>query len=139
MTEEGFLKAKKLFEIHFAKEMKTLPFPKLSGVAQKRWNQVPEMVRKDIMDQVWCTHCRNSTPVQLREGEKSGRFLVLQGTCKKCGSKVSRVIEPDEDRGYRTSLSTQPRFIKSMGFCLTPSLQTPSNGPVKDKHLHSNR
>jgi len=97
MTEEGYLKAKELFERHFAKELKTPPFPKLTGAAKKRWNQVPEMVRKDIMDQIWCTRCRTSTPMQLREGEMSGRSLVLHGICKKCGSKVSRIIEPDEE------------------------------------------
>ncbi len=97
MTEEGFLKAKELFERHFAKELRTVPFPKLTGTAKNRWKQVPESVRKDIIDCVWCTSCRAGTPMQLREGEMSGRSLVLHGTCKKCGSKVSRVIEPDEE------------------------------------------
>jgi len=97
MTEEGFLKAKELFERHFAKELKTVPFPKLTGAAKKRWNQVPERVRKDIMDCVWCTRCRAGTPIEFREGKMSGRSLVLHGTCKKCGGEISRVIEPDEE------------------------------------------
>ncbi len=97
MTEEGFLKAKELFERHFAKELKTVPFPKLTVAAKKRWGQVPERVRKDIMDRVWCTRCLAGTPMQLREGEMSGRSLVLHGTCKKCGSETSRVIEPKEE------------------------------------------
>ena len=96
MTEEGFLKAKELFERHFAKELKTVPFPKLLGAAKKRWNQVPEVARKDIMDCVWCTRCETGVPMQLREGKMSGRSLVLHGTCKRCGSEVARVIEPDE-------------------------------------------
>jgi hypothetical protein len=97
MTEKGFLKAKELFESHFAKELKTVPFLKLTGAAKKRWNQVPERVRKDIMDCVWCTRCRAGTPIEFREGKMSGRPLVLHGTCKKCGGEVSRVIEPDEE------------------------------------------
>jgi hypothetical protein len=96
MTEEGFLKAKELFERHFAKELKTVPFPKLTGTAKKRWDQVPERVRKDILDCVWCTLCRTGTPMQLREGKMSGRSLVLHGTCKKCGGEIARVIEPDD-------------------------------------------
>lgn len=97
MTEEGFLKAKELFERHFVKELKTVPFPKLTGAAKKRWNQVPERIRKDIMGCVWCTRCRAGMPMQFREGEMSGRSLVLRGTCKKCGGEIARVIEPDEE------------------------------------------
>jgi hypothetical protein len=36
MTEEGFLKAKELFERHFAREAKTIPLPKLIADAKKR-------------------------------------------------------------------------------------------------------
>jgi len=97
MTEEGFLKAKELFEKYFAKELKTVPFPKLTGAAKKRWNQVPEGGRKDIIDCVWCPRCRTGVPMQLQEGEMSGRSLVLHGTCKKCGSEIARVIEPDDE------------------------------------------
>jgi hypothetical protein len=97
VTEEGFLEAKELFERHFAKELKTVPFPKLTGGAKKRWDQVPGRVRKDIMDCVWCSRCWAGTPMQFQEGEMSGRSLVLHGTCKKCGGEISRVIEPDEE------------------------------------------
>jgi hypothetical protein len=37
ITEEGFLKAKELFEQHFTKEAKTIPLPKLTPQARKRW------------------------------------------------------------------------------------------------------
>jgi hypothetical protein len=97
MTEEGFLKAKELFERHFTNETKTIPLPKFAATAKKRWNQVPERVRKDIMDTVWCTRCRTGTPMQLREGAMSGRRLVLRGTCKQCGGEAARVIEPAEE------------------------------------------
>lgn len=58
MTEEGFLKAKELFERHFVKETKTIPFPKLTPTAKKRWEQIPEQARKDILENVWCSQCR---------------------------------------------------------------------------------
>jgi hypothetical protein len=95
MTEEGFLKSKEFFERYFTKEMKTIPLPQFTDAAKKRWNEVPERVRKDIMDAVWCTRCRTGTPMQLMEGEMTGRSLVLRGTCKQCGGEVARVIEQD--------------------------------------------
>jgi hypothetical protein len=97
MTEEGFLKAKELFERHFIKEIKTIPFPKLMPPAKKRWEQIPGQIRKDILENVWCSKCRTMVALQLREGEMSGRSLVLRGTCKRCGSEAARVIEPAEE------------------------------------------
>jgi RNase P subunit RPR2 len=96
MTEEGFLKAEEFFERHFVKETKTVPFPKLTPPAKKRWEQIPEQIRKDILESVWCSQCRTTVGLQLREGQMSGRSLVLRGTCKKCGSEAARVVEPVE-------------------------------------------
>ena len=97
MTEEGFLKAEEFFERHFIKEKKTIPFPKLTPAAKKRWEQIPERVRKDILENVWCSQCRTGVALQLREGGMSGRSLVLRGTCKTCGREAARVVEPAEE------------------------------------------
>ena len=97
MSEEGFLKAKELFERHFAKKATVIPLPKLTKDAKKRWDQVPESIRKEILDNVWCSRCKGGSSMQLREGEMSGRSLVLRGACKKCGGETARVIEPEED------------------------------------------
>jgi len=98
MTEEGFLKAKELFERYFAKEEdKIIPLPKFTPAARKRWEQVPEWARKEIVEAVWCTRCRIGVPLLLREGKMIGRSLVLRGTCKKCGSEVARVIESADE------------------------------------------
>ena len=97
MTEEGFLLAKKLFEQHFTREVASIPLPKLTAEAKRRWEQIPERVRKEILDSVWCAHCKTGTPLQLREGKMSGGSLVLRGLCTKCGGQAARVIEPPED------------------------------------------
>lgn len=97
MSEEGFAKAKELFEQHFAKKTTVVPMPVLTREAKRRWDQVPETVRKEILDNVWCSECRAGVSIQLREGEMVGRSLVLNGTCKTCGGEVARVIEPAED------------------------------------------
>jgi hypothetical protein len=97
MTEEGFLKAEELFERHFVKEAKTIPFPKLTAPAKKRWEQITDQIRKEILTNVWCSQCREMVTLQLREGAMSGRSLVLRGTCKTCGCEAARVIEPIEE------------------------------------------
>ncbi|MEN6620290.1 MAG: DUF6429 family protein [Smithella sp.] len=96
LTEEGYLKAKKLFEKHFVKESKVVPLPKFTSPAKKRWTQLPEPLREKLLKNVWCSQCRTMVTLQLREGQMTGRSLVLRGTCKTCGSEVARIIEPDE-------------------------------------------
>lgn len=95
MTEEGFLKAKEQFEQFFAKQTTVISLPKLTPDARKRWDEVPERARKDIIESVWCPHCHTGVPMQLREGKMERRLLVLRGTCKKCGGEVARVVEPE--------------------------------------------
>jgi hypothetical protein len=94
MSEEGFLKSKELFELHFVKKGSVVPFPKFTADAKRRWEQVPESAKKEILDAVWCTHCRTGTPMQLGEGKISKGSLILSGTCKKCGGEIARLIEP---------------------------------------------
>lgn len=96
MSEEGFLRAKELFERYFARKATVVPLPKLTVDARKRWNQIPEPDRIEIMDNVFCGQCHGGASMQLREGKMAGRSLVLSGTCKKCGGEVARVIEPTE-------------------------------------------
>ncbi len=97
MTEEGFLKAEELFERYFVKETKTIPFPKMTPSAKKRWEQIPEQMRKKILENVWCSKCRTMVKLQLQEGQMSGRSLVLRGMCKTCGSEAARLVEPVEE------------------------------------------
>lgn len=97
MSEEGFLRAKELFEQHFSVKTTVVPFPQFAADAKKRWSQIPEPAKKEIMDNVWCGNCVSGTSMQLREGTLTGRTLILHGTCKKCGGEVARVIEPAEE------------------------------------------
>jgi hypothetical protein len=96
MTEEGFLKAKELFDLHFAKKAETIPLPKFTPQAKKRWEQVSPLARKKILEEVWCSHCRTGVPLQLHEGKMEAHCLILSGVCKKCGGKAVRLIEPEE-------------------------------------------
>ncbi|HNY97338.1 MAG TPA: DUF6429 family protein [Smithellaceae bacterium] len=97
MTEEGFLKSEELFERHFLKKIQPIPFPKMTPPAKKRWDEIPEQMRKKILENVWCSKCLTMVKLQLREGRMSGRSLVLKGVCNTCGGEAARVIEPVEE------------------------------------------
>jgi len=96
MTEEGFLKSKELFEKHFMNMAETLPFPGFTVAAKKRWQQIPEKTRKDILDNIWCRRCETGSAMQLKAGAVEDRCLVLRGACKRCGSDVARLIESEK-------------------------------------------
>ncbi len=95
MSEQGFLRAKELFERHFARKATVTTLPTFTAEARKRWDQIPDKIV--YLDNVWCGQCRASSSTQLREGTMSGRSLVLHGTCKRCGGEVARVIEPVDE------------------------------------------
>ena len=97
MSEEGFLRAKDLFERHFIRKATVTMLPKLTAGARKRWDQIPQPDKAEFLGNVWCGECKGETHMHLREGKLVGRSLVLHGTCKRCGGEVARVIEPAED------------------------------------------
>lgn len=96
MTEEGFLKSKDLFEKHFLNKTETLPFPRFTVAAKKRWQQIPEKTKKNILDNIWCSQCAAGSSMYLEAGVIEDRCLVLRGTCKRCGSDVARLIESEK-------------------------------------------
>lgn len=97
MSEEGFLRAKDLFERHFARKASVTTLPKFTPEARKRWDHIPSSDKTVLLDNVWCGECKAGISMHLKEGKMSGRSLILHGTCKKCGGEIARVIEPVEE------------------------------------------
>ena len=60
--------------------------------AATRWNTLPENIRQKILNNVFCVNCFNTTIVEYDIVEDDG-FVVLKGKCKKCGAKVTRVVD----------------------------------------------
>jgi hypothetical protein len=77
------------------KRSNVIQLPKFTADAKRRWQQIAVSSQKELMDNVWCGQCRAVTTIQLQDGKMCGSSLVLSGSCKKCGSAVARVIEPD--------------------------------------------
>ena len=67
--------------------------PEWSAPAKNRWSQIPEGVRKQILDNVWCPRCATGVSMELQNGAMVSDCLVLRGTCKQCGGNVARLIE----------------------------------------------
>jgi len=73
---------------------KVVELPKFTSDAKRRWDQIPEGFRAEILERVFCVNCGGGTPLQLREGKMVGTSLLLRGHCKKCGGDATRVVEP---------------------------------------------
>ena len=76
--------------------MGVIVLPKWTAQAKKRWNQVSEGTRKDILNSHWCPHCGTGRAMQVTEGKMLGRSLLVKGICKICEGEMARVIEPEE-------------------------------------------
>jgi len=78
------------------KRSNVIPMHQFTADAKKRWQQIPVAGQKELIDNVWCGACRAAITIQIHEGGICGNSLLLSGSCKKCGSAVARIIEPDE-------------------------------------------
>jgi hypothetical protein len=65
--------------------------------AAERWNQMAPSIRKVLLGNVFCGTCGGSVEAEIESGEMRGRDLVLYGRCKRCGGRVGRVIEPEDE------------------------------------------
>jgi hypothetical protein len=65
----------------------------VSFSANKKWLAIPAATRKDLERNVWCVHCSDVVQIVDYVVKESPPGIALQGTCKKCGSKVARFIE----------------------------------------------
>ncbi|TWI77338.1 type I restriction enzyme S subunit [Desulfobotulus alkaliphilus] len=59
------------------------------------WSQMSEEEKNYILSKVWCTRCRRLVELQLLDGRMEERSFILTGTCKTCGHKAVRVLEPE--------------------------------------------
>jgi hypothetical protein len=73
-----------------------IPFPEFTPQAKKRWDRIPTDIQPRLLDNAWCRTCSSSTSMNLLNGKMKSTFLILEGTCKTCGNKVLRTVEPEE-------------------------------------------
>ena len=60
------------------------------------WDTVPKWAQQKILDNVFCTRCRDSVRITEFTGEVENGDVVLSGKCANCGHKVVRVVETSE-------------------------------------------
>jgi hypothetical protein len=57
------------------------------------WDSIPLQIQKQLINNVWCSHCSSATTITDFRGDVEEGDLVLTGNCIKCGGSVVRVIE----------------------------------------------
>ena len=67
--------------------------PSFTPPAAKLWKAIPEDIRKKLLSNVWCAHCRQETTITNFSGAVKGGNLLLVGRCTVCHKDVARVIE----------------------------------------------
>ena len=68
-------------------------FPTFTAPARQRWESMPQEIRKRLLANVWCAHCRKEVTITHFSGTLKGGDLLLVGKCATCGGEVVRVIE----------------------------------------------
>lgn len=67
--------------------------PSFTPPAAKLWKEIPEDIRKRLLSNVWCMHCRHETTITNFSGTVKGGNLLLVGKCAECHKDVARVVE----------------------------------------------
>ena len=70
-------------------------FDPFTPKAAKRWKMIPQWAQEKILANVFCGKCLGSVTIILEKAEMRNKDLILMGTCKICGKKICRVVEPE--------------------------------------------
>jgi hypothetical protein len=70
------------------------PVDPFTPQAAKRWRKIPKWAQEKILANVFCGKCLGSVTIILEKAEMRNKDLILTGTCKNCGKKICRVVEP---------------------------------------------
>jgi hypothetical protein len=73
--------------------MTTESLPAFTKPARQRWESIPADIRKRLLSNVWCGHCRQETTITDFIGAIKGGDLLLLGKCAECQGEVARVID----------------------------------------------
>ncbi len=63
--------------------------------AKVLWDAIPLQIQKQLINNVWCSHCSGMTTITDFGGRVEEGDLILSGNCVKCGGNVARVIESE--------------------------------------------
>ena len=73
--------------------MTILQFPQFSLEAAKIWEEIPVEFREKILENVFCSHCRDSVRMVDYSGSVVSGDLLLKGNCAICDHVVARLVE----------------------------------------------
>ena len=60
--------------------------------AAELWTAIPADIRKRLLSNVWCSHCRREVTIRNFAGAVKADDLLLVGTCSECRGDVARVV-----------------------------------------------
>ncbi len=91
----GFMvkEKQKAYSNKTTKKKKTSLDGSFTPKAKKIWDAIASDIRIRLLNNVWCRHCGKMSSIGNLSGKVESGMLVLNGSCTKCGSYVSRVIE----------------------------------------------
>lgn len=73
--------------------MTIFQFPQFSPEAAKLWEEIPVEFQEEILDNVFCSHCRDVVRIVDYSGSVVSGDLRLKGNCAICGNQVARLVE----------------------------------------------
>jgi len=67
--------------------------PNFTPAAAILWAAIPPEIKKRLLANVWCSHCRHAVIITNFTGAVRQGDLLLVGQCAQCHGDVARVIQ----------------------------------------------
>ena len=80
---------------------------KQTPAAKKIWNDIPGPIQMKLLNNVWCSSCRDVGGIAIETMNVEKGDLIIRGKCTKCNSAVARLIEGDGPLENRTKKRLQ--------------------------------
>jgi hypothetical protein len=80
---------------------------KVDNKAMKKWNEISDGTKKELLSNVYCSKCQEVVTVTAYELESSDMDLIIKGKCSLCSYNVARLIEGDLDEDVFEQIDEQ--------------------------------
>jgi len=78
-----------------------------TSFAKQFWNNIPGPIQVKLLNNFWCSSCRNVTGVVVETMTVENGDLVIKGKCTKCNNSIARLIEGDGQLKRPTSRTSK--------------------------------
>ena len=81
-------------------------------LAKNFWDNISGDIQVKLLNNVWCSSCRNTTSIAVAKMSVKHGDLILEGSCTTCNSNVARLIEGEIDIAINKNTRSKTQYAE---------------------------